>query len=199
MATELNRTGLTNFIKTARRVGNHIDPAFTVTNDDLTNLRNYLLKYNGILESTASYDDADPASSGIDGSSVVVNKSVLEGRFWNSAASRPKTLEELFVEVYKTLDVTLADSDVATEMLTIKNAVGINKFDASLGSAGNSLDGELSSAVLMIKQIAADCFNREESIGSEIDDASYSLISEGTQTQQSSLVDRINLLLDAHN
>lgn len=195
---ELKNLGLKNYMRTTSRIGGTIDAHIPVTYDDLNNIHSYLLERRGILENTPSYSVVNPQVNGVDGANIVINKTVLEGKFYNVAQSRPKTLEELLVELYGTIDTSLATSSVSSEMLRIKNVIGINKFDDSEQSSDNSLHKGLDRLELKVKQLAADCFNREKEIGAQLDDASYSISGSETQTQEASLIDKINVILEAH-
>lgn len=101
MMAHLKTIGLDKYISTTARISGSIDPGLTVASNDLNNLREYLAEYRGIFEKTATYQGVSPKTDGIDASTVVVNKRTTYGSLYNEIEQRPKTIEEVLIELYR--------------------------------------------------------------------------------------------------
>ena len=192
---KLKQVGLKTYIKSSTNV---VDPGLYVTYDDIDNIHKYLAQFQGLLENTPSYSDIKPEVTGIDGSSIVVDSAALNGALFNSTLSRPKTISEVFIEIIKTIDISLSASDVSTEFLSVKDKIGQNLFDDQLLSEDTSLDKRVDDINLTLSQMASDCFNRGSRIGESQNTSVYTLGTEGSQTQEYSLRDLADKLLEVH-
>jgi hypothetical protein len=194
----LAKIGLGNFIKSARRVGKTVDSEIDVVYSDLSNISNYLSAYSGFFEETYSDSTIDPNQGGINGENILISNTVSTGTFFNTTENRPKTLKEILTDINRTIDLSLGSSDVSTQLLEIKDTIGINIFDAGEESSPVSVDKRIEVLDSKLIQIAADCFNRGRTIGDELDTNIYQASGQGGQTQSNSLRDLIDKLLAAH-
>lgn len=196
--SELKKVGLGSYIKSSRRRGHDLGEEFSITYDDISGLYSYLNFYKNILEKTTNEGTVEPLVNGLDGDNLLVSSGVTSGSFYNSSAERSKTLSEALLEIYNAIDVALASSDVSTLLLDIKEKIGQNLFDSSVLSVDSSLDKQVQFLNLRVGQIAADCFNRGREIGDAQDSVIYNISEEGKQTQEYSLRDYLDKILEIH-
>lgn len=195
---KLKQLGIGTYLKSARRAGDDLGTEFSIIHDDLQNLYSYTYQYSDLLEKTRGIGNVQPFTNGLDGENLFIDSQILSGNFYNYSLDRPKTISEAFTEIYNSIDVSLGSSDVSTEFLTVKDKIGQNLFDNQLESSDTSLDKQVENVNLRLSQLAADCFNRGTKIGDPQNLSQYSLGTDAIQTQEFSLRDLVEKLLEKH-
>ena len=199
MSEKITAPAITNQVKTLSRRSVDIPTGLLTVASDLDNIYKYLSSHKGAFEST--YTDGltvSPFSKGLSGSTLLVGEGILNGALFNDSANRPKTIEEVMVGILNAIDVSLATEDASSQILSVKNKMGLNLFDEGLQSEDASLDRRIDLFNMQLAQIAADCFNRNSRIGEAQDVSVYGLNGEGNQSQEYSLRDLIDLLVGQH-
>jgi len=112
--------------------------------------------------------------------------------------SRTNTVAKSIAELYRTVDISILESSVATELADIKNVVGLSRFYDNIPSSSTSVDHDLEVVNTKLTQLAADIFNRGTTIGDEQDELLYSYNNDGLQTQETSIKYLINSLMEIH-
>jgi hypothetical protein len=194
----LKTMGLGNFLKSARRSGKQIPEGLDVANSDISSLYSFVSSFAGMFENTYADNTVDPIHNGINAENILVSNDISSGSFYNSTEERPKTVGEILADLRSGIDVSLGSSSVGNELVVIKSAIGSNVFDDGQSSSDVSIDNRLKVLDTKLLQIASDCFNRNRTIGDELDESIYQPIGEGGQTQAKSLRDLIESLLEIH-
>jgi hypothetical protein len=197
---QLQKLGLGTYLKSPSvRSDKTGADSLPVIYEDLYTLWSFLDKYQDVFFETLDVSDITATNTdGLSGTTLLVNPDTLSGALFNSSEERPNTIYESLIELYQTVDTAINSSDVSTELMLVKEAIGVNKFDNNLISADSSLDKELEEVRLSLQQVSADCFNRNSSIGDPQNQEIYTLSGEPKQTQDKSLRDLIDMLLDIH-
>lgn len=193
----LGNLALGSFIRTANRTGQNLGTEFAVIYEDLKVLWDFLKDHEGFLTNTAEVESV-ARISGVDATNLLLNPSSVSGQFYSSAEQRPITIYEAIQTLFQSVDTSLANELPATELQSIKNTIGINKFDDTLTSIDGSLDRDINKLSLWIKQLAADCFNYDTRQGAALNEDHYSFNDTNLQTQHLSLADKIDRILNIH-
>jgi len=188
---------LGNYIRARVKPSDILFTPLTTTFQDSKNIWRYLKAYEGMFTKTPILDNVKP-NDGLDGRSLLVDMKSAAGFLFNINESRPKTISESIAELYATVDISILDSTVATELASIKNVVGLSRFYDNIPSSNISVDYDLEIINTKLTQLAADIFNRGTTIGDEQDELLYSYNNDGLQTQAATIKDLIGYLMDAH-
>ena len=193
MSIQLWELASGSYLKASSRAGNDVRD-LNVLYNDIVNIHEFLREYKFLLGKTYNEGSVLPITHGLDAANLLIDSSILSGRFWNSTLSRPKTIAEAFIEIYGTIDTALANSFPITEIALVKNKVGINIFDSGETSAVDSVDARIVNLQSKLNQLAADCFSINRDIDDPLNASDYVLSTNGTQTQESSLRDLVEQL-----
>lgn len=188
---------LGNYIRARIRPNDILFTPLTTTFQDSKNIWNYLKAYEGMFTKTPVLSNVIP-NNGLDGRSLLVDMNASAGFLFNMNESRPKTISESIAELYRTIDVSILESSVATELASIKDVIGLSRFYENIPSSDQSVDHDLEIMNTKFTQLAADIFNRGTTIGDEQDESIYSYSKDGLQTQETSIKDLIDSLMAIH-
>ncbi|RLA68383.1 MAG: hypothetical protein DRQ78_00735 [Epsilonproteobacteria bacterium] len=188
---------LGNYIRAMVRPSDQMFTPLTTTFQDSKNIWNYLKAYEGMLNKTPVLNNVTP-NDGLDGRSLLVDMKASTGFLFNVNEDRPKTISESIAELYKTVDISILESTVQTELASIKDVVGLSRFYDSIPSSDQSIDHDLEIMNTKLTQLAADVFNRGTTIGDEQDELLYSYNNNGLQTQARTIKDLIDDLMNIH-
>lgn len=188
---------LGNYIRAQVPTNNSLFTPLTSVFQDSQNMWSFLRDYEGIFKNTPVLDNVIP-NLGLDGKSLLVDMNSTSGFLYQANENRPKTVLESIDELYRTVDTSILNSDVQTELSSVKNILGLARFYDNVPSSEESVDYDLGIINLKLSQLAGDIFNRNTSINATQDELIYSLNEDGLQTQATSIKDLIDLLIAEH-
>lgn len=169
----------------------------TTISEDMKNIWRFLKDHEGLLTNTPKVALVS-TESGLDGRTLYSDQNAISGFLFSTVANRPKTISESLSELYKTIDVSILESDYATELSDIKRAVGLSSFYTGVPSETGSVNDRINDINLSLSQLAADIFNRDSSIGDLPNEEAYNFLNDGKQTQETSIKDLLMSLVEVH-
>ena len=151
---------------------------------DVANVHNFIDRYSKMLAKTPVATGVDPLSSGLDGTTLMIDKVANAGPFFNKTGQRPKTISEVLMEILYQIDVKIQDKDIAVELQNVKKKIGVSLFDPDMISDKESLNYQINQIIKNLDQLAADVWNDNESIGDSLDTTVYRLNGTGRQSER---------------
>jgi hypothetical protein len=157
---------------------------FLISQDNITNALSLIAGDLGVLSKfiTSTFLVLDPVSGlpdtsayGLTGASLLAYSNTGNGglgsinpSLYNLSASRPMTIYEALSALTNAVDPTVNATNVASQILNIKNVVGSHLFDNLQTSTSTSVDILIQNVTNNLNQLAADVYNINLSIGSSL-------------------------------
>lgn len=176
---------------------------FQAAATDLSNITNQwnrlVVPLSGSIPDGLTDPAVDAFKFGLDGRHLYVD-STADGivaaniAYWNTVKSRPNTVYEQFIDIYRAIDETLIESQSSlaaiSSGLTLeqKQKIGINIFDSSQSSSSTSIDGRSKNNQLNITQLAADLYGPTGTVDND-----------GSANLANSVKAMVDALLELHN